>query len=80
MRVGKPALIFLGGKMNKLTIKRNLDESTRKQAVWRKRQDSEEIEIFSLHITEEKEVIITDYEDYSKIYAIYSLDYYNAGN
>ena len=66
--------------MNTLTIKRNLDESTRKQAVWRKRQDSEGIEIFSLHITEGKEVIITDYEDYSKIYAIYSLDYYNAGN
>ena len=32
--------------------------------------------LFSLHITDD-EAIITDIDDYTKIYAIYSLDFYN---
>lgn len=63
--------------MKTLSIKRKLDESTRKQAVWREDSDTNKIEVYSMHITDDGEVIITDNADYSKIYAIYSLDYYN---
>ena len=34
-------------------------------------------EVYSLHITKNREAIITDNHDYSKIYAVYSLDFYN---
>ena len=59
--------------MKDLAIKRNLDESTRKQGVI-----YGDGEIYSLHITNNGEVIITDFYDYTKIYCVYSLDFYNA--
>lgn len=57
--------------MKNLPIKRVLDESTRKQGLL--------IDglVYSLHITINGEAIITDNEDYSKIYAIHSLDFFN---
>lgn len=61
--------------MQELAIKRNLNEETRKQAIWLK--TSEGIKVFSLHITERDEVIITDNSNYKKIYSIQSLDFYN---
>lgn len=59
--------------MNSLHIKRNLSEETRKNGVAFHGRD----EVYSLHVTDD-EVIITDYDDFNKIYAIYSLDYYNS--
>ena len=32
--------------------------------------------VYSLHITRNREVLITDNNDYTKIYAVYSLDFY----
>lgn len=61
--------------MKELAIKRDLNEETRKQAVWI--PTDEGIKVFSLHITEHDEVIITDNRDYTKIYSIQSLDFYN---
>lgn len=61
--------------MKDLAIKRHLDENTRKQGIAVILNG--EITTLSFHITD-KEVIITDNYDYSKIYAIYSLEYYNA--
>lgn len=61
--------------MKELAIKRNLNEETRKQGVWMPLAGK--IEVFSLHITEDDEVIITDNHDYTKIYSIQSLDFYN---
>lgn len=61
--------------MKELAIKRNLNEETRKQGVWMPLNGK--IEVFSLHITEDDEVIITDNRDYTKIYNIQSLDFYN---
>ena len=61
--------------MKDLAIKRNLDEETRKQGVWLVVDGK--VEVFSLHITNHDEVIITDNKDYAKIYSIMSLDYYN---
>lgn len=58
--------------MKDLAIKRELNEETRKQGIV-----LETGEVYSLHITEHGEVIITDFRDYTKIYCIYSLDYYN---
>lgn len=58
--------------MKDLAIKRELNEETRKQGIV-----LENGEVYSLHITEHGEVIITDFRDYTKIYCIYSLDYYN---
>ncbi len=58
--------------MNELAIKRALNDSTRKEGVLIKG------ELYSLHITHHREAIITDNEDYSKIYAIMTLDLYNA--
>lgn len=63
--------------MKTLSIERKLDESTRKQGIWKENPDTKKIEVYSMHITDDGEVIITDNEDYSKIYAIYSADYYN---
>lgn len=62
--------------MGELPIKRELNEDTRKQGVWTQLNGG--IAVFSLHITPKGEVIITDNSDYSKIYCIMSLDYYNA--
>lgn len=61
--------------MKELAIKRDLNEETRRQAVWL--QIGGEIKVFSLHITEDDEVIITDNRDYTKIYSIQSLSFYN---
>lgn len=63
--------------MKELSIRRNLTDATRKQAVWVRNGDVG-VDVYSLHITHNKEVIITDNSDYSKIYAIYSLDFFNA--
>lgn len=60
--------------MKDLSIHRVLDEDTRKQGVWM--QTANGIEVFSLHITKDKEVIITDNSDYTKIYSVQSLDFY----
>ena len=57
--------------MKTLAIRRELDETTRKQGVLI--NDT----VYSLHITHHDEVIITDNSDYAKIYAILSLDFYN---
>lgn len=57
--------------MKELAIKRELDEETREQGVLI------DGTVYSLHITDHNEAIITDNEDYSKIYAILSLDFYN---
>ena len=57
--------------MKELAIKRALDEETRKQGILVGR------EVYSLHITTNDELIITDNEDYSKIYAIIAMDFYN---
>ena len=59
--------------MKDLAIKRNLDESTRKQGIVHGNG-----EVYSLHITNNGEVIITDFSDYTKIYCVYSFDFYKA--
>lgn len=56
--------------MNELAIKRALNDSTRKQGIL------VNDEVYSLHITKNREVIITDNRDYSRIYAVCSLDLY----
>ena len=61
--------------MKELKIVRNLNEETRKQGIWVRCRDGR-IEIYSLHILSD-EVIITDNNDYTKIYALYSIDYCN---
>ena len=61
--------------MQGLNIQRKLNEETRKQGVWAR--ENGDIVVRSLHILD-SEVIITDNSDYTKIYAIYSLDYFNA--
>ncbi len=60
--------------MKDLTIHRNLNDNTRKQGIWV--QTPNGVEVFSLHI-KNNEVIITANSDYTKIYVIYSLEYYN---
>lgn len=62
--------------MKELAIKRELNEETRKEPVWCQMDGA--IECFSLHITEKKEVILTDHTDYSKIYSIQTLEFYQA--
>ena len=59
--------------MKDLAIKRELNEETRKQGIIYPNG-----EVYSLHITNNGEVIITDFSDYTKIYCVYSLDFYNA--
>ena len=58
--------------MKDLAIHRILDEETRKQGVV-----CSDGEVYSLHITAHKEVIITDFYDYTKIYSIQSLEFFN---
>ena len=60
--------------MIELAIKRALNESTRKQGIYVGKPGQGEV--YSLHITKNREVIITDNKDYSKVYAVYSLDFY----
>lgn len=57
--------------MKDLAIQRVLDESTRKQGIVIRG------EVYSLHITRNDEVVITDFIDYSKIYMVMSLDFSN---
>ena len=57
--------------MRELAINRALDDETRKQGLLMRSG-----EVYSLHI-KNGEVIITDNSDYTKIYAIYSLDFFN---
>ena len=57
--------------MKDLAIKRHLDEETRKHGVLIGSR------VYSLHITDRGEAVITDNEDYSKIYAVQTLDFYN---
>lgn len=61
--------------MNELSIKRALNESTRKQGIM-VGAPGKGGEVYSLHITKNREVIVTDHSDYSKIYAVLSLDFY----
>lgn len=62
--------------MKELAIRRELNEETRRESVWCQMNGT--IECFSLHITEKKEVILTDHTDYSKIYSIQTLEFYQA--
>ena len=64
--------------MQELAIKRNLNEDTRQGSVWMPFNGG--IEVFSLHITDHDEVIITDHSDYTKIYSVESLEFYNQRN
>ena len=57
--------------MNTLAIKRALNDDTRKQGICING------EVFSLHITHHREVIITDNTNYGKVYAVMSLEFYN---
>jgi hypothetical protein len=60
--------------MKGLAIHRDLNEETRKQGVRIETKCGGNV--FSLHLAGD-EVVITDNSDYTKIYAIYSLDYFN---
>lgn len=62
--------------MNELAIRRVLNDSTRKQGVM-VGTPGKGGEVYSLHITHNREAIITDNRDYGKIYAVISLDLYN---
>ncbi len=57
--------------MKDLAINRHLDEDTRKQGIWINGV------VYSLHITND-EVIITDNSDYTIIYQVTSLEFWNA--
>lgn len=57
--------------MSELAIRRVLNENTRKQGILIDRV------VYALHITKNREVIITDNRDYGKVYAVMSLDFYN---
>lgn len=59
--------------MKELSIRRRLDESTRKQGVLINGV------VYSLHIADD-EVILTDNRDYSKIYQISSLEFFKILN
>lgn len=58
--------------MQTLPIKRELNEDTRKQAILINGV------VYSLHISYANEVIITDNDDYSKIYSIQAFDFFQA--
>ncbi len=59
-------------KISELAIKRALNETTRKENVRIGGKG------YSMHITKNREAIITDILDYTKVYAVISLDLYNA--
>ena len=61
--------------MKDLSINRALDDVTRKQGIWIAVDGK--IAIFSLHITDQGEIIITDNADYTKIYSIQSIEFFN---
>jgi hypothetical protein len=56
--------------MRDLAINRQLDDDTRKQGIWINGI------VYSLHITHNNEVIITDNHDYTIIYQVTSLDFW----
>lgn len=58
--------------MRELSIRRALTDETRKQGILLIG------EVYSLHITQQHEVIITDNSDYTKIYAVMPLEFANA--
>ena len=60
--------------MKDLAINRNLNEDTRKQGVLINGV------VYSLHITNNNEVIITDNYDYTIIYQVTSLDFWKMLN
>jgi hypothetical protein len=57
--------------MTQLCIKRALRDKTRKKIF---RVGGSE---YALHITKNREAIVTDSQDYGKVYAVMSLDYFN---
>lgn len=61
--------------MQELSIRRALDENTHKQGVLIYADG--ESRVFALHITGKGEVIVTDHADYTKIYSIQTLEYFN---
>lgn len=62
--------------MSGLCIRRALNERTRKRDIFVSGLTGEN-KRYALHITKNREAIVTDMNDYSKVYAVYSLDYYN---
>ncbi len=60
--------------MKELEIKRELNEDTRRESVWCFMNGA--VECFSLHITGQGEVILTDHSDHAKIYSVESLDFH----
>lgn len=58
--------------MQELSIIRNLDEDTRLQEICVSGK------VYSLHLSHNNEVVITDTYDYSKIYAVYSRDFWDS--
>ncbi len=54
--------------MKELAIKRELNEDTRRESVWCLMNAA--IECFSLHVTGQGEVILTDHSDHTKIYIV----------
>ncbi len=62
--------------MKELAIKRELSEDTRRESVWCLMNGA--VECFSLHVTGQGEVILTDHSDYTKIYSVESLDFHRA--
>lgn len=62
--------------MKELAIIRSLSDDTQKQSIWMPANGK--IEVFAMHITDNDEVIVTDHSDYTKIYSVQSLDFFNA--
>ncbi len=60
-----------GVMLSPINVKRALNENTRKQGILVNGV------VYSLHITKNREVLVTDNRDYSKVYALMSLDFYN---
>lgn len=58
--------------MKELSIMRNLDEDTRLQEIVVNGK------VYSLHQSHNNEIIVTDTYDYSKIYAVYSRDFWDS--
>lgn len=54
-----------------IVIRRAVNEHTRR------REMTVEGVSYTLHVTKNREVIATDSQDYSRVYAIISLDFYN---
>lgn len=55
--------------MNEMSIKIDLDESTRKECIFIRG------EAYSLHVKDDM-VVITDNSDYAKIYAVYAFEFF----